>query len=256
MDQAHQKVIPNTALPRHSVVGGAFGIALLIAACGGNAPGAVDIGPGDPGGGGQDGGGGEALAEPSYPETLPYAKSVESFTPGAGAGYGEGDLPRVVLGPPRGKGLAAGGLDVLSLGAGGEIVLGFGEQPIEDQVGADFIVFENAFWPNGDAGMPYAELGEVSVSEDGETWSTFACDQRGSGPGLFSGCAGWSPTLNYDPVAVVPLDPSATGGDAFDLADLGISRARFVKIRDLSTLEGASPSAGFDLDAVGVVTSN
>jgi hypothetical protein len=42
------------------------------------------------------------------------------------------------------------------------------------------------------------------------------------------------------------------GGDGFDFADLGVDEVRYVRIRDLST-EGAPPSAGFDLDAVGGV---
>jgi len=42
------------------------------------------------------------------------------------------------------------------------------------------------------------------------------------------------------------------GGDSFDLADLGIAEARFVRIRDLSDA-GGPPSAGFDLDVIGAV---
>lgn len=183
----------------------------------------------------------------------PYAASVESFSAGDGAGFGQDKLPDVVLGPPRGKGTGSGSLDVLSLGSGGEIVLGFGSHAIADGAGADFVVFENAFWPNGDASSVYAELGEVSVSEDGNHWETFACDTQGDGQGHFPGCAGWSPTLEYDATTLVPLDPEQTGGDAFDLADVGLGSARFVKIRDLKTLEPAGTSSGFDLDAVGVV---
>jgi hypothetical protein len=50
----------------------------------------------------------------------------------------------------------------------------------------------------------------------------------------------------------VPLDAEVSGGDAFDLADVGLASARFVRVRDVSRA-GAAPSAGFDLDAVGVV---
>jgi len=53
-----------------------------------------------------------------------------------------------VLGPPRGK-PGAGSLHVLSLGVGGEIVLGFGGS-IVDGDGPDFVVFENAFFIDGD----------------------------------------------------------------------------------------------------------
>lgn len=183
----------------------------------------------------------------------PYAQSVESFEPGTAAGFGADKLPDVVLGPPSGKGTTAGSLDVLSLGAGGEIVLGFGERVIGDGPGADFVVFENPFWPAGDAGKVFAELGEVSVSEDAETWHAFPCDAAGDGRGNFPGCAGVTPTLEYDASTLTPLDPSRTGGDAFDLADLGLTRVRYVKIRDLETLTPAGNTSGFDLDAVGVI---
>jgi hypothetical protein len=142
---------------------------------------------------------------------------------------------------------------VLSLGSGGEIVLGFGERAIVDGEGPDFVVFENPFWPSGDKALVYAELGEISISDDGETWQTFACDTAGDGAGSFPGCAGFTPTLKYDPLELDPLEPELTGGDAFDLADVGLSRASFVKIRDLGTLEAAGNSGGFDLDAVGIV---
>jgi len=223
----------------------ALGLSLLLLGGCGNAPAAADIGAAGAGGGGGD-------SEVLYPETLPYARSVESFTRGEGAGFGESSLPDVVLGPPRGMGERSGSLHVLSLGVGGEIVLGFGERTIVDEPGPDFVVFENAFWPGGVQSMVYAELGEVSVSEDGETWLTFPCDSEGDGEGGFGGCAGASPTLEFDPLALVPLDAAASGGDAFDLADLELASARFVKIIDLGTLEPAGTSSGFDLDAVGL----
>ncbi len=183
----------------------------------------------------------------------PYAESVELFQPGEAAGYNQAKLPDIVLGPPQGKGNSAGSLDVASLGAHGEIVLGFGAQVIIDGPGADLVIFENPFWPGGDASQVFAELAEVSVSDDAETWQTFPCDTAGDGNARFPGCAGFTPTLEYDAETLVPLDPDQTGGDAFDLADLGVKRARFVKIRDLATVEPAGMSGGFDLDAVGIV---
>lgn len=201
------------------------------------------------GDGGAGNGDGAASSRP------PYAESVESFTPGEAAGYNQTKLPDIVLGPPRGKGPSAGSLDVVSLGADGEIVLGFGDRVIVDGEGPDLVVFENPFWPNGDATKAFVELGEVSVSEDGEGWEAFPCDTTGDGQGRFAGCAGVTPTLEYDALELVPLDPAQTGGDAFDLADLGVERARFVKIRDLRTLEPAGTSGGFDLDAIGVVNT-
>jgi hypothetical protein len=185
--------------------------------------------------------------------TSVYASGVESFTPGTSAGYNQDKLPGIVLGPPVGEGNESGSLDVASLGAAGEIVLAFGNFSIVDGPGPDLVVFENAFWPSGDASAVFAELGEVSVSEDGETWETFPCDAEGDGEGNFPGCAGVTPTLVYDAEKLMPLDPAQSGGDAFDLADLGLKRARFVKIRDLETLPPGGTSAGFDLDAVGVI---
>jgi hypothetical protein len=183
---------------------------------------------------------------------LPYAREIVSFEPGEEAGFGEDDLPGVVLGPPDGHGELSGSLDVLSLGKGGNIVLGFVGLGIVDGEGPDLVVFENAFWPSGDPTLVFAEPGEVSVSEDGTEWHAFPCDAEGDGMGRFEGCAGWTPASEYDPNATVPLDPGVTGGDAFDLADVGVARARFVRITDVSNA-GAEPSAGFDLDAVGIV---
>jgi len=202
---------------------------------------------------------GDATGEPAGSSAaplpaLPYASALVSFESGSGAGFGDDELPDVVLGPPKGGGTGAGSLDVLSLGKGGSIVLAFEPFAIVDGEGADFVVFENPFWPDGSAAAVFAEPGEVSVSEDGETWLTFACDRSGDGAGHFPGCAGVTPTEKYDARVLVPLDPVATGGDTFDLAALGLSRANFVKIHDVAEL-GATPTAGFDLDAVGIVNA-
>jgi hypothetical protein len=225
----------------------------------GGAGGDPSVAPNAAGAGGDDdptidGAAGGAGAAPAVASTgLVYAASIESFTPGAGAGFNQSKLPDVVLGPPKGLGTGRGSLDVLSLGSSGEIVLGFGAGAIVDGPGADLIVFENPFWPDGEPSQVFAELGEVSVSEDGETWRAFACDTTGDGEGHYPGCAGVTPTLKFDTNALEPLDAEQTGGDAFDLAELGLARARFVKIRDLATLEPAGTTSGFDLDAVAVI---
>ena len=183
----------------------------------------------------------------------PYASEVVSFTPGSGAGYGADRFPDVVLGAPGGSGLSVGSTDVLSLGQGGEIVVSWSGQCIVDGPGIDFVVFENAFWPAGDPARVFAELAEVAVSQDGKTWHTFPCDTAQRNP-FDRGCAGWRPTADFDTVSMRPLDPNASGGDGFDLADLGLSTMRFVRIRDRSTIEPAGISSGFDLDAVGAVS--
>ena len=176
-----------------------------------------------------------------------YATELVSYDPGPGAGFGQDQLPDIVLGPPDGRGPEAGGLDVLSLGQGGSIVLGFGDSVIIDGPGPDFIVFENPFWVGGDSTNVFAELGQVEVSEDGQTWVGFSCnvDTR-------EGCAGWQPPLPFESASVVPPELEICGGDGFDLADLDLPMARFVRVTDLGEND-ASPSAGFDLDAVAII---
>ena len=171
-----------------------------------------------------------------------YAQDVIRFDAGEGAGFGQQDLPGVILGPPEGGGPNKGSLDVVSLGVQGEVVLGFGEAVLTDGPGVDLIVFENAF-EYGD-GMIFAEFGEVSVSEDGESWHRFVCDVES---GL--GCAGGSVSRAFDFASGEDFTHEDVGGDGFDLAELGLDYVRYVKVQDVST-SGASPSAGFDLDAV------
>lgn len=181
---------------------------------------------------------------------LPYAVELLDFSPGPGAGYGQERLPDIVLGPPQGHGALQGSLDVLSLGAGGSITLGFGGCEVVDGPGPDLLVFENPFWAAGDPQRVFAELGEVSVSQDGESWHSFACDP--SPEGSWGGCAGWTPTQDFATDSLQTLDPEICGGDSFDLAQLGLDRALYLKIRDISG-QGGAPSAGFDLDAVGLI---
>lgn len=181
-----------------------------------------------------------------------FATDVVEFQFGTGQDFGQDKFPTPVLGPPRGGGCCAGSTDVTSLGDGGWVVLEFGKGRVVDGPGPDFIVFENAFVPQGaGADEVFAELGRVSVSEDGETWASYDCAAR-SYP--YGDCAGWHPTLaNVDSNDVDPLNPEAAGGDAFDLASLGLASARYVKIEDVPEAEGGVGT--FDLDAVALVNA-
>ena len=120
----------------------------------------------------------------------------------------------------------------------------------------------------------------VSVSQDGLTWRTFPTDfsprYRPGGASLNlrhpycyrAGFAGINPVLscgNYpDPTA-----PEVSGGDSFDLADVGLEWIRYVAVQstghrwlrdaqgdlihhieDTGAASRSSPTAGFDLDAV------
>lgn len=191
-----------------------------------------------------------------------YASEVVAFVPGDGAGFGQSSCPedqecplnqtcKLALGAPEYGPPESSSLDVVSLGVGGYIDLGFGEHRIVDGEGPDFVIWENTFWVGGNPESPFAEHGEVSVSEDGKNWKTFGCIPTMEF-GNDSGCAGWRPRQNFD--ACKP-DSSELGGDKFDLAELGLSQARYVRIRDLSK-DGVAPSAGFDLDAVGILNSS
>ena len=177
---------------------------------------------------------------------FPYATELIEFSPGPGAGFGSERLPDVALGPPQGHGVGRGSMDVVSLGRGGQIVLGFAPRQIIDGPGDDLIIFENAFWANDQPDSVFAELGLVELSADGQNWHAFTC-QPESSP---QGCAGFTPTLSFDPKS--QLSAEQCGGDSFDLSDLGLENARFIRITDLSQA-GQQPSAGFDLDAVGLI---
>jgi hypothetical protein len=211
-----------------------------------------------------------------------FGDAVVSYVQGTDGGFGAGALPGVVTGPPSGAGLFQGGLDVVSLGFGGSIVVEFTDNAIADGEGPDLIVFENAFlaiaFGSGLTSYAFADPGRVSVSQDGIAWSVFDCALVPDPTHRYPGCAGVYPVLADadDPAAphgtlltTTPLEallgvpwttlspPAGAGGDSFDLADVGLSWARFVRV-DAATFADAptgGTNAGFDLDAVAAVNS-
>ena len=44
-------------------------------------------------------------------------------------------------------------------------------------------------------------------------------------------------------------EPAQAGGDPFDLADLGVKQARYIRIKDAGVSSLGKDSKGFDLDA-------
>lgn len=173
-----------------------------------------------------------------------FATSVLSFTPGEAAGFGAKGFPEIVLGRPEGAGDHEGSLDVLSLGRSGEIILGF-DRPILDGDGMDLIVFENPF-------ANWYEPGIVGVSLDLVEWLEWPCDP--SDPErLFEGCAGRSFVWANSENELDPTDPEQAGGDAFDLALLGLTQASYLRVRDGGSGSYADTTGGFDLDAVALV---
>jgi hypothetical protein len=197
----------------------------------------------------------------------PFLDRVVDVQIGSGGGAGAPDL---VLGPPHGAGALQGSTDTLSLGLGGTIEVEFVDNVAVDGPGPDLLVFENAFLVSGLTTLPpYAEPGTVSVSADGVDWRTFPCAV--SSPPYYPGCAGVYPVLAQpgDPLVPtttpiealvgVPTDqlvpPPGAGGDAFDLAAVGLRAARFVRIEASQIDRRLGGLSGFDLDAIGAVHS-
>ncbi len=229
-------------------------LAMGLLACGGDAGdplgvGAGGVGGSEPGGTGSGGAGvlsaGGAGADACSQPGGHFVTEVVAVSYGSGQSFGQQLMPAVVYGPPLGGGCCTGSTDVVSLGNGGSIVMGFGPWSIVDGPGPDFVVFENAF--EGPQGI-FAEVATVEVSSDGESWTAFPCTATQP---PWGSCAGYHPVLlDGDPGV---LAPETSGGDPFDLADLGLEMARYVRLVDRPDLEGLD--GVFDLDAVGIVNA-
>lgn len=182
-----------------------------------------------------------------------WIDTVVAFRPGTGQEFGREFFPQNIFGPPdtaaRPDRPSANPRQILSLGMGGEIVVGFRGKVIVNGPGPDFVVFENAL--RTPAGKVFVEPGVVSVSTDGVTWRWFSWDSL-----TFRGCAGITPTNG---AASDILDPEQSGGDWFDLETLGLDTVRYIRIADLTWWLARHPEhplwdptlSGFDLDAVG-----
>lgn len=231
------------------------------------------------------------------PKTDPFADRLVNHTLLHPEAFRSSELPQIVLGPPRGRGLAWGSTDVVSLGAavnddggasapyGGMITLEFADNLVWNGPGADFTVFENVFYICDASGTPdpetrFMEPAIISVSQDGLNWRQFGIDFSPRyhpdsrklnlrHPYCYnSGFAGVNPVMSdgYDPD---PTDPEVSGGDSFDLADVGLSWIRYVRIQstgnrwivdddsdlvhhneEFSAAIRSCNKSGFDLDAV------
>ncbi len=179
--------------------------------------------------------------------------------------YGEEVLekwrtPERALGPAQGT---SG--DILCLGRGGEVTLTF-DPRIEDRAGFDFALFENA------SNEGFLDLAAVSVSSDGDAFASFDTAYLGAAP--------LGPFDTHDTALIGQIAGKypAGWGQPFDLHALSnkpevvsgrvdLLSIRFVKIVDIPgdgsvTDSFGHPildpypcvdSAGFDLDAVGVL---
>ncbi|MBM4113412.1 MAG: hypothetical protein FJ253_08605 [Phycisphaerae bacterium] len=152
--------------------------------------------------------------------------------------------------------------DVVSIGPGGSLIVSFEVDVLDNPAnpfGIDLIVFGNSFFtdldaPNGVCGTLFAEGGIIDVSTNGVQWFEV--------PGVAAD--GAFPTLGYldvDPYSIrpgavpssftKPVDPAALdqieegmgwqelhqlydgsgGGTGIDLASVGLTKARFVRVR-------------------------
>jgi len=169
--------------------------------------------------------------------------------------FGFGGLPGIVLGPPGDSTPVTGSTSVASLGNGGAVTIALTGTVIEDRPGPDFIVFENAFFVGVAPAAPeddyfvFVEPGTVEVSADGEVWHLFPFDAAALTPTFAGNWTVPDDLMAWDPAGIGGV--SGAGGDAFDLADLGLVVARFIRITDANTQNGVAGAAeGFDLDAI------
>lgn len=183
-----------------------------------------------------------------------FIDTVFTFKPGTGQNSGQSPeyFPKNIFGPPSSKATStipeSSPNEILSIGIGGEIIVGFKNSFIIDGEGVDFIIFENAFI-NPIKNKVFAEPALVSVSEDGVNYLDFPFDSL-----TLEGCAGTQPTNGIGN----PFDYNQSGGNGFDIATLGVSRIKYIKIKDISNIITDNTNhpfydptiSGFDLDAV------
>lgn len=180
--------------------------------------------------------------------------TVYNFKPGKGQSLGQSFefFPANIFGMPDTNASeltpASDPKQICSIGLGGTIIVGFKNYLIVDGDGPDFTIFENAFI-NPVTKKVFAEPAIVSVSEDGIYYYDFPYD-----PITLKGCAGITPTNGKEN----PFNPLKSGGDKFDLATIGLSRVKYIRIKDICQEILDNPNhpffdpiiSGFDLDAV------
>jgi hypothetical protein len=169
-----------------------------------------------------------------------FASEVLSHSFGGGQSFNQATgFPNAIFGPPA----AGDPSSVVSLGNGGWVVLGFSGNAIVDGPGVDFTVFENP--------LPgFKELATIAVSDDARHWTEFPCTAPRDASD-YGSCAGVGVVYSSPSNGIDPLDPALSGGDHYDLADIGVQHARYVRITDRVDLEGMA--GVFDLDALAIV---
>ncbi len=188
-----------------------------------------------------------------------YATSVLQYNQGTGSGI---FVQTNILGAPSGGGLTGGSLDVLTLGLGGDVTVGF-STTIVNGPGVDFTVFENGFeFPPG---FVFTELAHVEVSTDGVNFARFPSTYQGpQGPfssfttfayGSSINLAGGLPVVTNPGINnVSPFNPVYSGGDSFDLSDLishPLVTAGTVDLNQINFVRLVDVDGGVDTDSAG-----
>lgn len=177
---------------------------------------------------------------------------VFNITYGDNYGFGSSYFPGIVTGQPWDS-----GTDVVSFGGGGFLEIELKGYIIVDGEGIDFTIFEN---PTIYSGYElFAERAKVFVKANADDdWVGFPCDYTDTDDQIYEGCAG----VNIVYAMEDPLNPAVSGGDQFDLADIGLEEARFILIQDMDTCQVGDPTEsycawpttqGFDLDAMAII---
>ena len=185
-----------------------------------------------------------------------WATGWQNYIIGNGdAGNGHKWVDETWQTPEKALGKAVGdSYDIVSLGRGGQITMTF-DSPIVDGTGDDFAVFENSFSDT------FLELGYVEVSADGSNWSRFQNSSLTTAP------VGGYGTVDPTNVYQLGCKYKQGYGEGYDLVDLGLDKISYVRILDIvgdgtyldsngNIIYDPYPtwgSAGFDLDAIGVL---
>lgn len=200
-----------------------------------------------------------------------WATQITEYAPGP-QNIGTPGSPLASGGEPN-NALGEADASLVSLGDGGSITLSF-DTPFQNQPGADFAVFENAF---SFQGLVFAELGFVSVSSDGTNFSMFP--SLFDNPLIDDSFGSSFRTIDVEQTNnLAGIHPTGTG-TGFNLSDLlddnlviqglvDLDAIQFVRITDAIGNGSTSDTlgnaifdpfttdvsvGGFDLDAVGVL---
>ena len=181
---------------------------------------------------------------PSGREVLYLSPDIARILPSGPVGAGFQD-PANAFGPPTGGGKTvpnASSTELLLVPSGEHVVIALDGVRLVDGAGPDFVLYENVFFAGNDFFNRAVDPAVVEVSVDGEAWFAFPYELRedyeagpfSADPRRFVGFLfGIEPTFAHAENNRISSRSPAAGGDRFDLATLGLSEARYVRIRAL-----------------------